>query len=913
MKEMSIERLGMSRRSTNALHRAGIFTVGQMLDLDDNVLSNISNMGTKSINEVRDMIYKICNGEVLIDENGVQDKTIDASEGIMLPFNENDRVIEWAHQCRDFSFDQVEYIMDDGVYEDISIEKLSMSVRSYNSMTKNGFFHLSDICKLTIKELQNVKNLGKKSYDEIMDIVKKHTKIDMDVEAFNYPKCFCVLLKRFQNQEYEEEIQAIQRHLKKALSQKERMDQMEVYELAPEESISQLVYLIVQDEYFTELFRSHVIKKIIEKGTATIRDFVDVFPEEFFDYIVDTVQSLVDRKKISYIDGRYEIVHPSFKEYLALLEDDRATMALRRKAQGATLEEIGIDYGVTRERIRQIINKRLSTHPILREDRYVYLFEKYALDKEMVQKIFNFDPESYEYYCMITKKAGEENYLGIMNEEVPTFIKKNIEAYRYKDCFDIDGLKVEKNRNAILQYILQTKCRNEVTEEQVRQYFNDFLQQYDLQNDSSFEYPERYFETKLAGMTDVLWKYGKRLRYYVIDEEDFTHLLSEIHFNEYKNIEMSAKCFFDNYPDVMRQYDIRDEYELHNLLKKRVKDEKIDFNRMPNIGFGDYSRDMQVFELLLEHAPIHYEELGKLYEEKYGVSAKTAIANWFGCIAEYLHNGVYNIDYEDLTNDERDVLMTILTENIHELEWVKKQYQSRCPGANVGKLNNYNFKKLGYKISVNMLYKESVYKHVETCLKANVLNEDIIDMTSCEWMMHNNVLYSMLQQMKANYEVIEFSRLKYIKIEKLQEQGIGKQELIDFGIAVCDFASGKHFTLHSLKKKGFNHPLFDLGFDDYFYISVLKYYPGCNYVRAGTGITALFLETGKSDVRDLIQNIIVNIGPMDIYDMLDYLEKEYGIITDKWKLMAWIREANLFYSDTMEKAYLDYEQFYEEV
>ena len=69
MTEVSIDELGMSVRSTNALHRAGIFNVEQLIKLSDEDLYNISNMGAKSVTEVRDAIWKIRNGEILISED----------------------------------------------------------------------------------------------------------------------------------------------------------------------------------------------------------------------------------------------------------------------------------------------------------------------------------------------------------------------------------------------------------------------------------------------------------------------------------------------------------------------------------------------------------------------------------------------------------------------------------------------------------------------------------------------------------------------------------------------------------------------------------------------------------------------------------------------------------------------------
>lgn len=40
-------------------------------------------------------------------------------------------------------------------------------------------------------------------------------------------------------------------------------------------------------------------------------------------------------------------------------------------------------------------------------------------------------------------------------------------------------------------------------------------------------------------------------------------------------MEITSLKLFRDYPDLMREYDIRDEYELHNLLKKLVNQFKL--------------------------------------------------------------------------------------------------------------------------------------------------------------------------------------------------------------------------------------------------------------------------------------------------------------------------------------------------
>ncbi|MDR0298693.1 MAG: DNA-directed RNA polymerase subunit alpha [Streptococcaceae bacterium] len=52
---------------------------------------------------------------------------------------------------------------------DRTIEELDLSVRAYNSLKRNGMNIVADIADMTDVELAKIKNLGKKSYDEVKD------------------------------------------------------------------------------------------------------------------------------------------------------------------------------------------------------------------------------------------------------------------------------------------------------------------------------------------------------------------------------------------------------------------------------------------------------------------------------------------------------------------------------------------------------------------------------------------------------------------------------------------------------------------------------------------------------------------------------------------------------------------------
>lgn len=57
---------------------------------------------------------------------------------------------------------------------DLSIEQLGLSVRSLNALRNSKKTKLSEIATMTEDELENTKNLGKKSIEEIKDVLREH-------------------------------------------------------------------------------------------------------------------------------------------------------------------------------------------------------------------------------------------------------------------------------------------------------------------------------------------------------------------------------------------------------------------------------------------------------------------------------------------------------------------------------------------------------------------------------------------------------------------------------------------------------------------------------------------------------------------------------------------------------------------
>ena len=78
-------------------------------------------------------------------------------------------------------------------YEDLSIDELELSIRSYNCLMRAGVRTLGDIRAMSDDELMRVRNLGRKSYEEIKDKLRELQEISHREDSFEKKDYFEML------------------------------------------------------------------------------------------------------------------------------------------------------------------------------------------------------------------------------------------------------------------------------------------------------------------------------------------------------------------------------------------------------------------------------------------------------------------------------------------------------------------------------------------------------------------------------------------------------------------------------------------------------------------------------------------------------------------------------------------------
>lgn len=896
----SINELHLSTRSYNALHRAGILTIGDLQVLSEADLHNIKNLGAKSIQEIlkKKTSLQVCTADFAPEEAPAHKST-------------------------------PSFTGDDGItYQDIPIEQLGLSNRAYNCLKRQNISFLSEIQHFTRDEIKEWNNVGEKTVTEILE--KRDTCLLQPALDSSAPSCdtplttsdgLCQLVVKRLSSIY-------------ALPADDLYEQINLlcelyFQEHSAENINENV-LVNTPDFIRTISVSPVfacgiqaqILSILNKAVygCSLKSLSDSCATVPTDVLEAYLRFLIATKKaVQNEDGYYALKRMTAIEYAAQLSDQRRGYVLTERLHGRTLEDIGNELNVQRERIRQIINKALEQHPVLYEDRYAEVFQKYDFSRNDFCLAFQENGTVYEY-LKIQYKSGELPPEELMDDETfPITFRRAGERIAYKNCIQIGSTIVPCKRDSLCDYALRQYAADEISFNSFVDRYHELISDLGIEDISKLMISGRGYENKLAASKNILWKHGKCLRYYPISLYDYANLLDTLDLNQYIDIEISALKLFNEHAELMREYDIRDEYELHNLLKKICTEEtypNIRFPRMPTIEFGNINRDQQVMDLLLSCAPISKEDFAQRYEEEHGVKAGSVMANYLSCIEAYLDGDIYRIDSPAMSEAMTQKLKGVLTDDFYLLSELYEIYQLLFPDANRGLLNNYCITNLGFHIYSNYVVSNKYHSAVDY-FRHLLLDKDVVDISHFKKGVLSTITFmSQLHKLREELEIIEFAPQKYIHIRKLNQAGIQKDDLRGFCEDVAGYVSdGEYFTMFSLQKSGFTHNLDVFGFDDWFYASVIVENKDMfSYKR--TGRNRLFQKGSYTiTLSDFIQDILNSqvSQSMDIYDLGDYLGDEFGLYIPASKLIETIRESSMYYDSISQKAYLDYDVYFSDI
>lgn len=888
--------LHLSVRSQNCLRRAGILTIGAMLDYPLEEFINLRNMGVRSVEEIKGHIQALTQGTgayVLVEA------------GAALPAPD-------IHSPDAAAGKTVTFFLDEtgAVVPDLPVQDLRLSIRAKNNLIRNGYESASQLVGISCEALMNAQGMGRKSAEEVLAYIAR---ISVLRSASDSPEAagdagldlageLCAAYGEEQNI-WLREIQAVKAQY-------------------PEAMAETLIGRLYQSVFVRGTAKAAILRIIGANHNEISKSALE---EKLPQHLRNTTileEMLLELAAVSAVEQGEVMIYrqyPSIVAYAAQIEDERIRAIVQRRIAGKTLIEIGEEYGITKERVRQLLQAGLKKRPCLREDRYVYLYEHYDFSLEAFTLAFEEPAETFYYLETITqvgrslKKSLEEL---LTDTQIPPEYRKKVERAVYRNYIATDGVRIKMTRPDLVRHYVKTYCKNLTKFEAFVVQFNQWLDSLGIGEDPALKITSRAYENILNQSDYVLWNQWRSFRYYNLLQQDFDELLSSLDLEQYEDMEFSTLKLFRDYPALMAQYDIRDEYELHNLLKKILPGDggRIKFKKMPTIEVGSADLTNQLLTLMLQYAPVTADDLANHYEAAYGVKALTVRSNYFRALDPYYYQGVYSVDFAALSSEQEARMKTVLSGDFYTIAEAKRLFRREFPQAEESLINSYTLKTLDFRVYSSYIIRNT-YPSAADYFRSLLTTDDIVDARNISKAVQSVIAYaSELYKLRADYAIVEFSPLQYINIRRLNAAGVTTDHFAAYCADValhCE--KGAYFTVSSLRKEGFTHEMDDLGFEEWFYSSVLlEDRARFSYQRIGG--TRLFLR-GKAgaNLGDMLVWLLEQHQKMDFYDLSDLLENHYGIVLSREKLLAIIAGTELYYDTIMEAVYIDYDTYFEEI
>ena len=930
IRDLSVSEIGLSTRAYNCLMRGGISTVGALVDTDADTLWKIKHMGRLTMEEVlgkideyrrklQDQPAAAPSEEAAFDPDAWanseeskaairaclerQGRTIDEltllsaraynllslcgctrlhqvlflSEGDLLQLpgmdaatareialvcrqyiEEHRSLPEEAHQiskAQTLSLDDLikapefrETILRFVKANDRDITEMELSARPLSRLEQNGYRKLSEILFLTEGELKRMSGMGINSAQEIL--LKVHTYLI----------------------EHEARIRSL---------------------CCGDENA-----LLTDEDIRANILRLY---DTVGFGGLHYPEFKErlALPQSVSDErLKRVIGGLLADGSLEYVDFCCYRVYPPVAEYLKTCEgiDERTRDILQKRLDGQTLEEIGAAYGLTRERVRQVVKNgsdKLHAHfkaetklNTFDEAYYRYFYETYAFEKRDGAQWLGITPEVFRYLEMLDCKKGKKPLEEAPDDEkLDAGLRLKIRSYLNRNRIRIDGRWIDKTRAALEPVVLKACGESSISFHDFGIRYNRFLEEHDIPFDEKLYYTDAVMMTRrnrLAEARFALWKQNEMLRYYDIDGREYSELYDELGLAGYENVELSTAKWFSEHPALMAKYDLQDHYELHNLLRKTVKNGSfhgMEIKRTPNVLFGSFDRDAALLSLMLDNAPISIDKLCELIHAEYGYDAATIKGSYLDALMPYYHQGVFSDEDRIMAQERLDALKAALPEDFYFTDEVRARYLGLFPDADSKEINPFNLKRMGF--SVFSRYILQGHSSLEAYFRWLLTKEDMQDITPLRRRYGYVVMFGLvLMKLKRELAVIEYEPGRIVCFDRLARSGVTKDDLLAFCDAAYGFAPDHaYFSIQSLRQDGFDAPLFSLGFSDWFYASLLLADERFSFEYMYGN--CLFRKDGRKEtVRDFLEERIGDHGSVDMFSLMRELSDRYGCRID---------------------------------
>lgn len=621
-------------------------------------------------------------------------------------------------------------------------------------------------------------------------------------------------------------------------------------------------------------------------------------------------ENLIVCNKIQFSSFGLKYAFKSFEEYIWDNYEDKKADILIKRYSGMTLESIAKQYDLTRERVRQICCKLDVPHinEFFLEDKYKSIYQKYDWNKKTFCILFNETELTYSYLKAKYNK-GLEHLDSILNDDYFSEDQKDMYKKIYKIVITSDGTKIN-NSFEFLKQVLIKYASDEIGIEELTEKYKEAVEIYPELN--IYKINSRNLERRISDCDFAFLGGNHKVRYY-----DFNNISDDL-LNQLKEIIKlndgfySTDYLFKTNRKLMNDLDIRTSNELHNILKLKIDDDEnnVYFIRMPNFLVGYKDKEEFILDKLKEYSPIEINEFINILYEDYGHKKKTMLAYLTANFNAYLYNNIFKIESKKLDENQIENLKTQLTQPVYSIEYLKMILEKNGYNNISEIITNYNLSFINYKLKSGFIISNKytgLYQYFDFASE----NEEIIKLD--EDLMKCGAIYNAVNYVCKEQKLFKINNTMYVTKKKLIILGITQQDILDFIENIKNnYFDKDYFSVYNIMND-INVDIFtSKGLTETFLENLTNSIIGINTLRIDNNKLFTYKKENIS-IKRFIEDMAYKYNKMSLYELESKIEKNYQIDISEEKLRGYLYETDIFYSNIMNKIYIDKKDYYEEV
>lgn len=587
--------------------------------------------------------------------------------------------------------------------------------------------------------------------------------------------------------------------------------------------------------------------------------------------------------------------------------DEKSQMLLKMRFEGKTLQEIGDELEVTRERVRQMVAAKLAKRPTLREDKYLPLIEGYAISEEEFCGALSEPTAVFGYLQAVaaTKKSTREpSVKAIADESLSEEIRLALSRGALDGYVIINGVHVKADRHDITYAILAESPDGMSCEDLYRAYMDKVAEHGLSIEREDLSDGLRAYGAWLARQEDMLYaplpksheSQGEEVRPYSASGKDFSVIRDFLESGAYDNVECSTEQIMrdERFERIAADLDIRNAYELHTLVRRYcVPSDAYELGRSPMITFGNGSRVHQLEMLIEDLGPIDADGLARAFEERYGVDAFSVSMNYLKEVSSFLEDGMYRPASIELDDGQERFLLGVLPNDVAPLDEIRDLFTRQYPDVPASSIGNATLHRIGYKVIRSLVVREGVDVR-DAFSKLIDASERIEEGQSVSPGMFRDDDFKLELNMRLrSFSFVETADGVYESIAAIQRDApeVSVDMLSDYVDCFINEMNGDNpETVFSMRARGFDHPLHHAlsgtRFGEEFLSNVIGMgYVGGRLKRSQMGNTAVFSRrAGAFDGNDLLEFAMRETRSQDVSTIREFLANTFGIIQNEAQL-----------------------------